>query len=213
MGLYRAHHPLRILIDAEREEDILHSFLLMSEQMDNFWLPTFPEITGDSRRMNSNHGVITLLDAHVKGLENFDLEKAYLASKGAIMEKTLAPWSGAPSGELDKFYHENGYIPALRDGEGNNSKCMGSAPTTCCCNAALHMISESCSACKEFGLNDDYEYFIMLLITRNIYNKELRFPSNKTVISLNHSIIAMMRNGCSRVLLKTAIGYIVRMFS
>ena len=108
---------MRILIDAEREEDILHSFLLMSEQMDNFWLPTFPEITGDSRRMNSNHGVITLLDAHVKGLENFDLEKAYLASKGAIMEKTLAPWSGAPSGELDKFYHENGYIPALRDGE------------------------------------------------------------------------------------------------
>ena len=57
--------PLRILIDAEREEDILHSFILMSEQMDSFWLPTFPEITGDSRRMNSNHGVISILDAHV----------------------------------------------------------------------------------------------------------------------------------------------------
>jgi len=65
---YRAHHPLRILLDAQQEEDILNSFVLMSEQMDRFWWPTFPEITGDSRRMNSNHGVASVLDAHRKGL-------------------------------------------------------------------------------------------------------------------------------------------------
>jgi predicted alpha-1,2-mannosidase len=114
---YRAHHPLRTLIDAEKEEDILNSFVLMAEQMDNFWMPTFPEITGDSRRMNSNHGVASILDAYRKGLRNFDLEKAYKAAKGAIMEKTLAPWSGKPAGELDLFYKENGYIPALNENE------------------------------------------------------------------------------------------------
>ncbi|SFF12455.1 GH92 family glycosyl hydrolase [Sunxiuqinia elliptica] len=114
---YRAHHPLRILLDPKVEEDILHSFVLMSEQMDNFWWPTFPEITGDSRRMNSNHGVASVIDAYQKGLRNFDLEKAYLACKGAITEKTLAPWSGMSGGELDQFYKDHGYIPALYEGE------------------------------------------------------------------------------------------------
>jgi len=106
---YRAHHPLRILIDSEKEEDILHSFVLMAEQMDDFWMPTFPEISGDSRRMNSNHGVASVIDAYRKGLRNFNLDKAYEASKRAITEKTLAPWSGKPAGELDRFYKENGY--------------------------------------------------------------------------------------------------------
>ena len=40
------------------------------------WMPTFPEITGDSRRMNSNHAVATVADAAAKGLQ-FDLAKAY----------------------------------------------------------------------------------------------------------------------------------------
>lgn len=114
---YRAHHPLNVLIEPKKEEDILNSFITMATQMENFWLPTFPEITGDSRRMNSNHGVATLLDAYRKGLRNFDLEKAYLASKNAITEKTLAPWSGLPAGALDDFYKEHGYIPALHEGE------------------------------------------------------------------------------------------------
>ncbi len=114
---YRAHHPLRILLDPQKEEDILNSFLLMAGQMEHFWWPTFPEITGDSRRMNSNHGVASVLDAYRKGLRNFDIEKAYQACKGAITEKTLAPWSGVPAGQLDQFYKDHGYIPALKEGE------------------------------------------------------------------------------------------------
>ena len=182
---YRAHHPLRILIDSEREEDILHSFLLMSEQMDEFWLPTFPEITGDSRRMNSNHGVITMLDAHVKGLQNFDLEKAYRASKGAIMEKTLAPWSGDPSGELDKFYHEKGYIPALHEGEEETIPEVHSferrQPVAVTLGTSYDQWSLAQLA-KSLGLNDDYEYFMQTSLNyRNLYNKETGFfhPKDK----------------------------------
>ena len=114
---YRAQHPLRILIDPGMEEDILHSLVLSAQQMEHFWMPTFPGITGDSRAMNGNHGVASVLDAYQKGLRNFDLEKAYEASKGAVMEKTLAPWSDRPAGELDRFYKDHGYIPALREGE------------------------------------------------------------------------------------------------
>ena len=114
---YRATHPLRILVDPTVETDILRSFIRMSEQMPRPWLPTFPEITGDSRRMNSNHAVITFADAWAKGLRDYDMATAYKAARGGIMEKTLAPWSGAPSGALDEFYHTRGYIPALAPGE------------------------------------------------------------------------------------------------
>ena len=43
---YRAAHPLRILINSDREEAILHSFLEVANQMGNGWMPTFPELTG-----------------------------------------------------------------------------------------------------------------------------------------------------------------------
>lgn len=113
---YRAAHPLRTLIDQKKEEDIIASFLLMAEQMGTMWMPTFPEVTGDSRRMNSNHAVATIADALAKGL-NIDAAKAYEACRKGIEEKTLAPWSGAAAGWLDNFYRENGYIPALRPDE------------------------------------------------------------------------------------------------
>ncbi len=114
---YRATHPLRILIEPELETDVIRSYIRMAEQMDNLWMPTFPEITGDSRRMNSNHAVATIADACVKGLTDFDVEKAYQACKQGIEDKTLAPWSGKPAGWLDDFYKKHGYIPALSPGE------------------------------------------------------------------------------------------------
>lgn len=113
---YRAAHPLRILMDRKVEEDILASYLRMAEQMGTGWMPTFPEITGDSRRMNSNHSVAMFADALAKGLE-IDVGKAYLASKGALTGKTLCPWCGNAAGWLDEFFWDKGYMPALREKE------------------------------------------------------------------------------------------------
>jgi predicted alpha-1,2-mannosidase len=183
---YRAHHPLRILIDAEMEEDILNSFVLMAEQRDHFWMPTFPKITGDGAAMNSNHGVATVLDAHAKGLDNFDLEKAYQASKGAITEKTLAPWSAMPAGELDVFYKEHGYFPALEEGEMETAPevhhferrqpvavTLGTSYDHWC----LAKIAE------ELGKTEEAEYFMKASFNyRNLYNSETKFfhPKNAT---------------------------------
>lgn len=114
---YHAAHPLRVLTEPWKEEDMLRSYIRMAEQMDNQWMPTFPEVTGDSRRMNCNHSVAIMLDAYRKGLSGFDIEKAYRYSKAGITEKTLAPWSGVRGGELTEFYWKHGYIPALAYGE------------------------------------------------------------------------------------------------
>lgn len=182
---YRAHHPLNVLIDPKKEEHILHSFVTMAEQMEHFWLPTFPEINGDSRRMNSNHGVATLLDAYVKGLGGFDLEKAYEAAKGAITEKTLAPWSGAPAGELDAFFKTHGYIPALREGEQETipevngferrqpvAVTLGTSYDTWC----LAQLA------KALGKNEDHEFFLKQSFNyRNLFHPETHFFHPKDV--------------------------------
>jgi len=176
---YRAHHPLRILLDPKKEENILHSFVEMSAQMEHNWWPTFPEITGDSRRMNSNHGVASVIDAYNKGLRGFDLEKAYLACKGAIMEKTLAPWSGKPAGKLDQFYKDHGYIPALKEGEKETiaevhgfekrqpiAVTLGTSYDQWC----LSQIA------KELGKTDDYQYFLKCASNyRNVFNAKTGF--------------------------------------
>lgn len=114
---YRATHPLRVIIEPKMEGDMINSYLRMAQQMDDHWMPTFPEVTGDSRRMNSNHGVATIIDAYNKGLRSFNLEKAYQYCKAGITEKTLAPWSSKKAGVLDQFFKDNGYFPALPAGE------------------------------------------------------------------------------------------------
>lgn len=183
---YRAHHPLRVLIDSKKEEDILNSFVLMSEQMEHKWWPTFPEITGDSRRMNSNHGVASVIDGYRKGVRNFDLEKAYEACKGSITEKTLAPWSGKPAGELDAFYKEHGYIPALHPGEketipevssGEKRQPVAVTLGTSYDEWCLSQIAE------ELNKDDDAAFFKKASYNyRNLFNEKTSFfhPKDKT---------------------------------
>ena len=176
---YRAHHPLRTLIEPKKEEDILNSFVLMAEQMDKLWMPTFPEITGDSRRMNSNHGVASIIDGYRKGLRNFDFAKAYEACKGAIEDKTLAPWSGKPSGELEVFYKKNGYYPALLEGQKETvpevhdfesrqpvAVTLGTSYDQWC----LSQIAE------ELGKKEDAAYFKKASFNyRNLFNSDTKF--------------------------------------
>lgn len=176
---YRAHHPLRVLIDSKKEEDIINSFITMAEQMDNFWMPTFPEVTGDSRRMNSNHGVASVIDAYRKGLRRFDLEKAYEACKNGIQEKTLAPWSGMPAGELEIFYKENGYFPALDHGEKETVPEVhhfeSRQPVAVTLGTSY---DEWCLAqiAKELGKTKEYQYFLKNSFNyRNLFNAETKF--------------------------------------
>ncbi|MDU1892528.1 MAG: GH92 family glycosyl hydrolase [Dysgonomonas sp.] len=176
---YRATHPLRILIEPERESDMINSFITMAEQMNEFWMPTFPEVTGDSRRMNSNHGVATVIDAHVKGIMGFDLEKAYLACKNGITEKTLAPWSSYKGGILNEFYKENGYFPALRSDEKETAPEVHGWEKRQPVAVTLGTVyDEWCLSqiAKYIGKKDDYVYFLNRSLNYyKLFNPETRF--------------------------------------
>ncbi|MDD2436710.1 MAG: GH92 family glycosyl hydrolase [Massilibacteroides sp.] len=182
---YRAMHPLRILIDREKENDIIHSFLLMADQMGNQWMPTFPEVTGDSRRMNSNHGVATVIDAYLKKLRGFDLEQAYNACRKGMEEKTLIPWTGAPAGLLDAFYKDHGYIPALKPGEKetvpNVSSWEKRQPIAVTLGTAYDQWCLSLIA-RELGRTKEADYYLSCSYNyRNVFNSETRFfhPKDK----------------------------------
>lgn len=181
---YRAAHPLRALIQPTKEEDIIESYLRMAEQMGTKWMPTFPEMTGDTRRMNSNHGVAMVADALWKGL-NVDAERGFEYCKKGIEEKTLAPWSGRPAGWIDAFYKENGYIPALAQGEEETDPnvtgfekrqpvavTLGTSYDEWCLSRIAEFLGKKDEAAKYLALSYNY---------RNVWNAETRFfhPKDK----------------------------------
>ncbi len=176
---YRAAHPLRVIVEPELEVDIIDSYLRMAQQTDSLWMPTFPEITGDTRRMNSNHGVATVADAYAKGLTDFDLALAYEACRKGIEEKTLAPWSGKPAGGLDDFYKKHGYIPALAPGEKEKypevhsfenrqpvAVTLGTAYDEWCLSRIASFLGKDAEAARYDSLSYNY---------RNLFNPETKF--------------------------------------
>ena len=113
---YRAHHPLRTILTPKMESDMLQSYITMYEQ--SGWMPTFALVNGNSMCMNSYHSSALFLDAHRKGLTNFNLKKAYEGIKKNLTEGTFLPWRQTyPKEAIDDFYHENGFYPALHPGE------------------------------------------------------------------------------------------------
>lgn len=182
---YRAAHPMRVLIDPATETNIIRSYLRMACQMDSLWMPTFPEINGDSRRMNSNHGVATIADACAKGLTDFDVELAYDACRKGIEEKTLAPWSHVPAAYLNKFWDEHGYIPAIGMDEEETldevhhfekrqpiAVTLGTSYDDWCLSQIASYLGKKDDADKY--LRKSYNY-------RNVFNPETRFfhPKDK----------------------------------
>ena len=182
---YRATHPLRILVEPEMEIHMINSYIRMAQQTKEGWMPTFPEVTGDSHRMNGNHAVAVVWDAYCKGLRGFDLEAAYNACRGAIMEKSLLPWTRVPNTELDVFYQEKGFYPALHEGEteyikevvrGEKRQSVAVTLGTCYDDWCLSQIA------KELGKEDDYHYFLNRSYNyHNLYNEETAFfhPKDK----------------------------------
>ncbi|WP_316828791.1 GH92 family glycosyl hydrolase [Pedobacter miscanthi] len=112
---YLAHHPLRVILNPAQEEDMLNSYVNMYSQ--SGWMPTFPVLFGDHVCMNGFHSTVSFLDAHRKGLKNFDMAEAYKGMYKNATEATMLPWKNGPKTELEEVYYQKGYFPALHPGE------------------------------------------------------------------------------------------------
>ncbi|PWK79327.1 putative alpha-1,2-mannosidase [Mucilaginibacter oryzae] len=112
---YLALHPLRTILNPQLESDMLNSYVNQYEQ--SGWMPTFPVLFGDNPCMNGFHSTIMFLDDYRKGIRGFDINKAYEGVLKNAREATMLPWKNGPKCELDDFYYEKGYFPALKKGE------------------------------------------------------------------------------------------------
>lgn len=119
---YLAHHPLRTILNPAQEEDMLNSYVSMYEQ--SGWMPTFPVLFGDHACMNGFHSTVSFLDAHRKGLKNFDLSKAYEGMVKNATQATMLPWRNGPKTDLEDFYYSKGYFPSLQIGETESNKTV-----------------------------------------------------------------------------------------
>ncbi|HKG06610.1 MAG TPA: GH92 family glycosyl hydrolase [Pedobacter sp.] len=119
---YLAHHPLRTILDPAQEGDMLNSYVLMYQQ--SGWVPTFPLLYGDNPCMNGFHSTITFLDGYRKGIRNYDVNVAYEGMLKNATQATMLPWKNGPKTDLEDFYYEKGYFPALKIGEEETNKTV-----------------------------------------------------------------------------------------
>lgn len=179
---YRSMHPLQIIIEPKRELDTVISYIRMYEQSGH--LPRFPFVEGDRPIMIGNHTAAFITDAYYKGIDGFDLDKAYEAMKKNATEFTLLPWCVSPVTELDKIYFEKGFFPALAKGEKEWVKEVHSFERRQAVSVTLeNSYDDWCIAqiAKELNKKEDYEYFMKRSQNyKNVYNKKTGFMSPKT---------------------------------
>ena len=76
---FRAAHPLYTIIDRKRTRDFIKTFLVQYEQGGR--LPVWELAANETDTMIGYHAVSVIADAAVKGIDGFDLNKAFAAMK------------------------------------------------------------------------------------------------------------------------------------
>jgi predicted alpha-1,2-mannosidase len=179
---YRGVHPLRLLIVPDAEMDMLQSYIRMYEQ--SGWLPSFPQVNGDGGAMIGHHQAALVADAWFKGFRNFDIQTAYAALKKNATEGTLVPWQEGPAGELDHFYHEHGFFPALKPGQPETVPGMDSFEKRQSVSVTLdHSYDDWCLAQLAQALKqplDFSEFMKRAQNYRNLYHPEIGFMVPKS---------------------------------
>lgn len=178
---FRSLHPLGLILQPEKEADMIQSYIRMYQQ--DGWMPGFPQFYGDFPAMIGFHTAALIWDAYQKGVRNFDVEKAYEGLKKNAMEGTMLPWRTGPMTSLDRFYHENGWYPALEEGEEETVAEVHSFEKRQAVALTLeHSYDDWCLAqfARALGKRDDYELFMKRSqFYRNVYNPETGFMSPK----------------------------------
>jgi predicted alpha-1,2-mannosidase len=106
---FRTTHPLYTLIAPKDQRDMVVSLIKMLEQ--GGWLPRWPSGHGYSNSMLGTPADIVIAESYLKGIRDFDVEKAYQAMRHTALGPT--PPGAAFSGrEGVEHYLNYGYCPS-----------------------------------------------------------------------------------------------------
>lgn len=178
---FRNLHPLGLILDPQQQADMVQSYIDMYQQ--SGWMPGFPQFYGDFPAMIGFHTAPLIWDTYEKGVRNFDVEKAYEGLKKNATQGTMLPWRAGPMCSLDSFYIENGWYPALHDGEADPvSMVDGFEKRQAVALSLEHSYDDWCLAqlAKALNKTEDYTYFLKRSANyKKVYNPETGFMSPK----------------------------------
>ena len=154
---FRAAHPLYTLIDKKRTADYINTFIKQYEQGGR--LPVWELASNETDCMIGYHSVSVIADAMVKGIEGFDYEKAYEASKHSAMLDHLG---------LDA-YKKQGFI-SIDDEHESVSKTLEYAYDDWCIAQMAQLLNKK----------EDYQYFMeRSQYWKNLFNWDNKFIQPK----------------------------------
>ncbi len=102
---YRAAHPLYTIIEQERTNDFINTMLAKYDE--GGIIPIWDLSANYTGCMIGYHGVPVIADAYLKGIREYDTEKAFEAIKNSAMQDHLGLES----------YKANGFIPVEAESE------------------------------------------------------------------------------------------------
>ena len=154
---FRGEHPLFTITQQKRTIDFIKTMIAQYEQGGR--LPVWELAGNETECMIGYHSIPIIVDAYMKGLDGFDVEKAYEAMKH--------------SADLDFFglrsYKEFGYIPAEDESESVSKTLEYAYDDWCIAQMA-----------KSLGKDDDYKRFIKRAQSyKNIFDPAVGFMRAK----------------------------------
>lgn len=147
---YRTAHPLYVLLQPERQRDMLQSLVKIAEQ--GGWLPKWGWSEGYTGGMLGDHAVSLVVDSYAKGIRDFDIEDAY----SAMMKNATEKIEGVPWGRRGLYKYMK-YHFAPEDAGYMKSKVADTheyGPGGAKSRQYYPEISGSASATLEFSYND-----------------------------------------------------------
>lgn len=107
---YRALHPMLNIITPSKAGQMMNSLMLKYEQ--GGWLPVFPCWNSYTAAMIGDHCISLLCDAYIKGVEGFDICKAYEAMRqNAFVHPSEKEYLDGCGRRALSSYLKYGYIP------------------------------------------------------------------------------------------------------
>lgn len=179
---FRCMHPLQLLLDGKRQEEILESYNLMYRQSGR--MPSFPQFGSDAPIMIGFHAAALFADSLAKGLKA-DYKTAYEGIKKNALTQSMIPWCcNEEATPLDRCYYEQGFFPALEKGVKESEEKVNLFERRQSISVTLeHAYDDWCAArlAEHLGLTEDYELFMKRSENwRNLYHSELGYMAPKT---------------------------------
>ena len=109
--IYRAELPLYNIITPSLSADMMQSLVAMYKE--GGWMPIFPCWNSYTAAMIGDHVGVSLADAYVKGIRNFDVKSAYEGMRKNAFQSpaSFAEYKDGMGRRALKSYLKYGYIP------------------------------------------------------------------------------------------------------